>query len=365
VAGAPTRATLAGLTVALLAIVAVVTFGASLSTLHSEPERYGWATDLVVTAGAGYDTFYPDVLGELADDDDAIEGVTVAGFTDVELDEQLVPAMGVEVVRGDPPVTLLEGRLPSTVDETVLGRRTARRLEVGVGDSVSTGSRRVEVVGLAAFPAVGPITAAHPAMGEGALFLYDGLTGEGFIQPGVGFFDLADGVDPRTMETEHWDEVASSTDTGVLAAYRQLQPAELDSAAGASTTVGAIAAVLGSAAVAGLAIVVMASARARRHELALLRVLGFTQRDLRRSVRWQATSLAVVAVVVGLPVGIAAGRVLWREFADALGVEPSPTIPLLTSALVVIGTIVLAAAAALPATRRLDGATVAAALRLE
>jgi ABC-type antimicrobial peptide transport system permease subunit len=37
--------------------------------------------------------------------------------------------------------------------------------------------------------------------------------------------------------------------------------------------------------------------------------------------------MAAVSVVIGLPVGVALGRTLWRLFADRLGVVPDPSLP--------------------------------------
>lgn len=53
----------------------------------------------------------------------------------------------------------------------------------------------------------------------------------------------------------------------------------------------------------------------------------------------QATTLALIALVVGLPIGAAAGRWAWRVFADQRGVGPEPIAPI---ALAIPGTILLA-----------------------
>src|SRR5919202_688983 len=48
----------------------------------------------------------------------------------------------------------------------------------------------------------------------------------------------------------------------------------------------------------------------------------------------------LVALVIGLPLGIAAGRWVWTSFADNLGILPSPAIPL-TAVLLMVPAIVL------------------------
>jgi putative ABC transport system permease protein len=58
----------------------------------------------------------------------------------------------------------------------------------------------------------------------------------------------------------------------------------------------------------------------RRGELALLKVLGFTQGQVRATVAWQTTVLATVGLLVGIPLGLVVGRIAWQLVADGLGV---------------------------------------------
>lgn len=364
VTGAPTRSTLVGSAIALVAVAAAVTFGASLTELSDRPDRYGWAADLALTAGSGYDTIDLDEAGRLADGDERVEALTVAGYTDVELDGRFVPAMAAAAVRGEPLISVLEGRFPNGPGEVALGGRTARDLDVDRGAELDGLDQRLEVVGIVAFPAIGPVTSAHPAMGEGALFPLEVL-GEGGAQPSIAFIDLADGVDPGAAAEDLTEIFTRSTDGGFMEPFTLLRPAELDGAEDANGTVRAIAGVVGVAALAGSATVVTASVRARRRELAILRALGCTAADLRRSVRWQAASLAVVALVMGIPLGVAGGRVLWQTFADTLGVDPAPTVPLALLGAAALVVLLLTVATALPAARQASRMSVAPALRPE
>jgi hypothetical protein len=65
-------------------------------------------------------------------------------------------------------------------------------------------------------------------------------------------------------------------------------------------------------------------------------------------VAWQATTFAAVAILVGLPVGIAAGRWAWRLTAEQLGVATPPVTPLLPVLAVAAGTVVTANLVAAP-----------------
>jgi ABC-type lipoprotein release transport system permease subunit len=88
-------------------------------------------------------------------------------------------------------------------------------------------------------------------------------------------------------------------------------------------------------AVGALAHVSSSVLRRRRGELAVLRSLGFTPRQARACLAWQATTLAAVGLVVGVPLGVALGRVTWRLVAEA-----TPMVyvePLAVLALVVVG----------------------------
>ena len=57
---------------------------------------------------------------------------------------------------------------------------------------------------------------------------------------------------------------------------------------------------------------------------------------------WQATALTVVPLLVGLPLGVMAGRWVWHVFADHLGVVPDPAVPVLAVVLAVPAAILVA-----------------------
>ena len=95
-------------------------------------------------------------------------------------------------------------------------------------------------------------------------------------------------------------------------------------------------------AVVALGLTLAASTRRRRRDLALLKSLGFTHRQLATTVAWQASVAAVVGVVVGVPFGIILGRWLWTLFAEQIYAVPRPTVPTLQIVLVAIGALVLA-----------------------
>jgi predicted lysophospholipase L1 biosynthesis ABC-type transport system permease subunit len=78
--------------------------------------------------------------------------------------------------------------------------------------------------------------------------------------------------------------------------------------------------------------------------------LGMVRRQLATIVFWQATTVAVIAIAAGIPLGIAAGRAIWRAFATSLGVVPVPAVQAWLIVALAAGALVAAnALAAVPA----------------
>jgi predicted lysophospholipase L1 biosynthesis ABC-type transport system permease subunit len=88
-----------------------------------------------------------------------------------------------------------------------------------------------------------------------------------------------------------------------------------------------LAALLAAGALVALAVTVAAEARRRSRDFALLRTLGFVRRQVMAVVVWQAGVCVALGTLVGLPLGIAAGRFLWSRFAGQLYVVPHPAVP--------------------------------------
>ena len=102
------------------------------------------------------------------------------------------------------------------------------------------------------------------------------------------------------------------------------------------------------------------SVRRRRRDLAVLKTLGFTRGQVAATICWQATTFAVVALAIGVPLGVAAGRWAWQPTADTLGVHSGPMVPLAAMAAAAVGAVLAAnLVAALPgrAASRLPPAT--------
>ena len=96
------------------------------------------------------------------------------------------------------------------------------------------------------------------------------------------------------------------------------------------------------AAAALLAQALLSSIRRRNRDLAILKTLGFERRDVRATVAWQATTVAAIGLLVGLPLGVLLGRFAWNLFATELGVVSEPVAPAVSAFLVIPATLLLA-----------------------
>ena len=130
---------------------------------------------------------------------------------------------------------------------------------------------------------------------------------------------------------------------GAVTAQR---PADVNNYARIKATPVALAGVLALLAVATVAHLLVTSIRRRRRDLAVLKTLGFSRRQVSAAVAWQATIVVAIALLVGLPVGVAAGRWAWLFFSARLGVAPDLQVPLLAVLLSIPAALAIANAVA-------------------
>ena len=97
----------------------------------------------------------------------------------------------------------------------------------------------------------------------------------------------------------------------------------------------------------------------------MLKTLGFTRRQVSASVAWQATTFGVVALVVGVPVGIVVGLWAWTTLADDLGTVAEPIVPALALCAGVVLVLVIANLVAFVPGRLAAGLRPASVLRSE
>ena len=113
-----------------------------------------------------------------------------------------------------------------------------------------------------------------------------------------------------------------------------------------SHSIVAIPAVLGVSLAIGAALALgttlVASVRRRRRDLAVLKTLGLAGRQLGTIVAWQSSITVAIGTIIGVPLGLILGHVLWNGFAEAIHAVPVTSIPPGYVAAIAVGAVVLA-----------------------
>jgi len=374
----PVRSALVGSALAVVTVVATLTFGSGLRTLVSRPELYGWNWNYLLYPG---NQMVPQMALTQLDHDPDVAAATGVSPAQVLLDGQEVPAL-LENTAAEPAPPILSGHAVTASDQIVLGGATLKQLHKRVGDTVvlTFGSPRnaplyvpptpLVIVGTATLPAIGyPSSVAdHTSMGTGALVSV-GIEPSAMVKAGTNPDPLQNGPSMVLVRIRHGisaaagladmqrlvnatnralaaDPNASGDSIAVLGVQR---PAEIVNYRSMGGPPVILASGLALGAVFALGLTLAATVLRRRRDLALLKALGFTRRQLRACIAWQATVAAAVGVAVGVPGGIALGRQLWILFARNIYAVPEPTVPALAVILVCVGAVLLAnLAAALP-----------------
>lgn len=126
------------------------------------------------------------------------------------------------------------------------------------------------------------------------------------------------------------------------AAIFGLSPADVESLHRVVILPVVLAGMIGLLAVASLGHTLVTSTRRRRRDFAILKTLGFRRGQVSAMVAWQATTLVVASLVVGLVVGVAGGRWSWRLVADQLGILSRPVTPAIALLVAVPAAVALA-----------------------
>ena len=351
----PVRATLLGSIAAVTAVIAAAVFGASLTGLVSHPVRYGWNWQILIQAEGGYGNFTPGVMNRLVGDQPAVAAWSSFGFSQLVIDGRVVPVLGLQRDRGslEPPTS--SGQAITDNGQIELGAVTLRQLGKQIGDTVLVGRppyrRPLTISGTVTLPSFGVAISQHVSLGQGAmlseqaLLAAQGLSSDApktaaetsQAAPSAVAIDLVPGTS-AAQRAALVHRITSANPDGTPGGTYQLGLHRARAAAivnatqmGGQPLALALGLALGlaAAAMASLALTVLTSVRRRRRELALLKTLGMTRRQLSAIVAWQTTLTLLIALVVGVPLGVAAGRWAWHGFAGSLGVVPVTVVPVL------------------------------------
>jgi putative ABC transport system permease protein len=268
------------------------------------------------------------------------------------------PTLGTAVVQ-DPQlsaVTTREGRLPQTSGEIGVDAGTARKHDLHVGDNVTVllqgPSMRARIVGIFGF-------GSADNLGGATLVGFDPKTAQQALNGGGSWDAIEVAADKGVVPTELRDRIQEVLPKGVEAKTGQeaAQASSDQIKQGLSffnivlLVFASIALFVGSFIIFNTFSILIAQ---RTRELALLRALGASAKQVRRSVLAEATITGILASVVGLGFGFVIALGL-QGLLRAFGIElPSTALQLLPRTIIVallVGVITTVAASVMPAIR--------------
>jgi hypothetical protein len=382
----PVASSFAGLTIAVIAVVGSLTFGAGLTHLRETPRLVGWNWSLVLP--------YPEVADPTAtsraqERAHAREGLVERGFTefamgtvwpqfpqgrDLQLGPKHMNAGGFSAFDGTARVgpSVISGRKPAAWDEILLGPRTIEALGLHVGDRVDAfgqagtwerpgaeTSMRMRIVGTG----LAPMT---ESLGRGATMTLEGLMHLNPTATEQALFVRLDHATDRKAVFDAFRGAFPGT------ARQSIDPFSFDTLPDAVLNlerIGSIPAlfalIMGVMAAAVLTHVLAVGVRARRRDIAILRALGFTRGQTTRAIYWQSTIYALGALGIGLPVGVVLGRIAWRVYAANLGAVPEAVTPVAACSAVAIAALALAGLMSIAPGLRVARTRAASSLRTE
>lgn len=302
----------------------------------------------------------------LADDVAGVDGVLVAlpdlagqvvlvGADGTAVQSTQAPSIGVAFDERDPDLHLVDGRAPVAADEVAVESATLASSGLAVGDAT-----RVVVQGeVRDVTVVGEVDAGGPLAGATLVYLPVDLATAAYAPQGVVpsiAVQARDGVDERTLADRVADALPAGADAEVVTgeALRGELRGDIDQTLGFITSFLLIFAVV-SLFVGGFLIsnTFAMSVRQRVREFALLRAVGASPAQVFGVVVGQAAVVGLVGSALGVVGGLGLVSLL-RVVFDRMGMDLVGEIPLDTTSVVaclVLGTVVSAVAAAVPARR--------------
>lgn len=339
----PVRSTITCASAGVAALVAALCFGTSLQHLVRTPELYGRRWDARVGSRALRDVS-DEVVPRLRGNQ-AISEISEGTITEANIAGSAVGVLALDALSGAPFPVAIQGRAPESSDEILLGSRTFRAAQARIGETIDVrmggASKRMRVVGRGVHPDIGDAG----RFGEGAAMTYQALKA----------------LNPHAARNVFVVRFAPGADHDRT--YRELQvtfsriglarggpPTEL---AGFGRVANLPLLLAMSVALVGVGTMVhtlLTAVHRRRRDLAVLKTLGFVRRQVGWAVVWQATVLAVIILLIGLPIGLIGGGRAWAMFAGRLGVRPEAVLPVSAVFLIVPSTLLVAnLVAAVPA----------------
>jgi putative ABC transport system permease protein len=359
--------TIGVLAIIIAALIGTTAFAVSLDDLVTNRARFGQNYDF--TLGSGGVKYRPAYLRKKLVDEPDVAGLMILSegsarakrltSTTADAPFTVIDLVGVERVKGDLAPRVLAGALPTTPNEVAFGRQTATQLGATINRSIhlegpkGRGGGEYKVVGIVVVPGI----AGNDGVGKGAVMTGEGMrTLETASETNGAAIQLRAGATPAAAKA-----IATRFDPKTYRVWSGQGPTEpgqesLPGVIGNIARVKRIPVALASL-LAALGLVTMlhalvVSIQQRRHDIAVLRAIGADRRWVSRTVHWQATVLSAIPLVVGVPLGIFAGSVVFRSFVNHIGAFPTPVVPILLVLGIALAILVTANIAAIvPAVR--------------
>ena len=322
-----------GVAVAVAGVCAVAVLASSLTAVADDPARFGW----VWTAKPDLDSDDPDATLEALATEDDLTAVGALQQGSIELDGSGIDGFAVDVRKGSIAFDVVDGRAPTSPGEVALGAQALAGVDIG--DSVETTTPdgdplALVVVGRAVMP-------QFDSSGTTSAWLTsEGMTALAPDAERSLVLTYAPGAEPVALEARLEEQYGISYPT-----YARPNPpgrlVHLDELRGLFLAMAVFFALLG---LVGLVHALAVASRRHRGGFATLRSLGFQRRQVRRAVVTCSTALVVVGTMVGVPLGIVAGRLTWAVEVGDLGIQDAPTVPL--AALIAVSASAVAVAVA-------------------
>ena len=343
----PVRPAIAGGVAGVLGIVGALGLVKGVDDAVADPARAGQTWDALVRPEIA--ELDPEAIEAAARELTAaveahpdLEASASVLHVGVDVEGDGLPLYAITPIEGELSFVVLEGRPPVAATEAALGPASLAALRRSVGDAVTIGGRRVTVVGEALLPQT-----PHSSFDQGVWMTPAGAEAVGAADAPFGpelFVRGRDGIAARDLVTR-LERLSPDVEASSI-------PQDVVLLTNVRSVPRALAAFLVLLAVAALGHALVTTVRRRRHDLAVLRALGFRPAQARAAIAWQATTVGIVALVLGVPLGVAAGRTAWRLTAEATPLLYVGPVAAAAIALTVPGAILVAnALAAWPARR--------------
>ncbi len=336
----PIRSVLAGATLSIVALVGAFAFGRNMEHMLETPRAYGFNWDLVVFGGE--DPSVTSGLERRLSGSDHVAGLSRVTIATTSFRGGDVDTMAVETIKGRVLPTIIEGRPPNADDEVALASKTLRSAGLEIGGTAAFPGSEEACGGAPVCTVTFRIVGRVAFWGEGT----DPDTGVAFTERGQDRISRSEGFTDYLVEVprgrDKKEAVAALEEELEIDATLAESPVNIDNIARVRGMPTLLAAILGVLALATVSHALITAAHRRRHDLAVLKTLGFVRRQVRATAAWHSTTTVVIALLVGLPAGIAVGRWAWMFLADRLGVVPLAVTPIGAVAVGAAGVIALA-----------------------